>query len=128
MLVIGLDPLLIDFSEEGYSVHPGLNAEAVRAALDREEATLNALGFDAHLCMIDFGMTAAWVLRTYLEQQSFDCVLIGAGIRLNAGNTALFETVINIVHTHAPQAKLCFNTKATDTAEAVQRLVVATNS
>ncbi len=78
--------------------------------------------------MVDFGTAAARVVRAQLEQRPFDCVLIGAGIRLNAANTALFETVINIVHTHAPRAKLCFNTKATDTAEAVQRLFGGTNS
>lgn len=121
MLVIGLEPALIDFSEEDYSAHPGLNAEVVRAALGRSEASLLALGFDAHLCMIDFGETAAQVVKARLEQTRFACIVIGAGLRLNARNTALFEVVVNVVHEHAPQARLCFNTRATDTAEAVQR-------
>lgn len=121
VLVIGLDPLLIDFSEESYNAHPGLNAEVVRAALEHDKASLVALGFDARLCMIDFGETAERVIKEKLQQGRFDCVVIGAGLRLNARNTALFETVINIVHERAPGAKLCFNTRATDTAEAVQR-------
>ncbi len=33
----------------------------------------------------------------------------------------LFEKLVNVVHEHAPQAKLCFNTKPSDTAEAVRR-------
>jgi hypothetical protein len=41
--------------------------------------------------------------------------------RMVAGNTVLFEKLVNIVHDHAPHARLCFNTKPTDTAEAVQR-------
>src|SRR3974377_2398908 len=33
----------------------------------------------------------------------------------------LFEKLINVVHKHAPQAKLCFNTLPSDTAAAVKR-------
>ena len=35
----------------------------------------------------------------------------------------LFEKLINVVHEHAPRAKLCFNTNPGDTAEAVRRWV-----
>ena len=79
VLVIGLEPSLIDFSEEGYRAHPGLNAEVARAGLERGKASLAALGFDASLCMIDFGETAAQVVGARLEQARFDCVVIGAG-------------------------------------------------
>ena len=58
VLVIELEPTLIDFSEQEYSVHPGLNAETLRAALTADQRTLGEAGFDAHLCMIDFGETA----------------------------------------------------------------------
>jgi hypothetical protein len=47
--------------------------------------------------------------------------MIGAGIRTIPSNFILFEKLINVVHEHAPQAKLCFNTKPSDTADAVQR-------
>jgi len=33
----------------------------------------------------------------------------------------LFEKLINVVHEHAPQAKLSFNQLPADVAEAVQR-------
>lgn len=33
----------------------------------------------------------------------------------------LFEKLLNLVHAQAPGAKICFNTKPTDTPEAVQR-------
>ena len=35
--------------------------------------------------------------------------------------TAVFERLVNAVHRAAPQARICFNTKPTDTAQAVQR-------
>jgi hypothetical protein len=64
---------------------------------------------------------APCVVRDNLKQKRFDCILIGAGVRAIAGNLILFEKLLNVVHAHAPQAKLCFNTKPTDTAEAVRR-------
>ena len=56
-----------------------------------------------------------------LGKKPFKCVLIGAGVRAVPSNLLLFETLINVVHEHAPQAKLCFNTLPSDTAAAVQR-------
>jgi len=73
------------------------------------------------MCLTDFGETAEAVVRDQLEQKRFDYIVIGAGIRTIAGNFLLFEKLINVVHAHAPQAKLCFNTGPTDTVEAVQR-------
>lgn len=125
VLVVGLDPALIDFSGPDYRVFPGMSAEKVLAGLEADQERLNGLGYDAQVCLTDFGETAEAVLLERLEQQRFDCVLIGAGVRLVAANTALFEKLLNLVHEHAPQAKLCFNTNPNDTAEAVQRWVSA---
>jgi hypothetical protein len=47
--------------------------------------------------------------------------MIGAGVRANPSNLLLFEKLINVVHEHAPQAKICFNTVPSDTADAVKR-------
>jgi len=35
----------------------------------------------------------------------------------------LFEKLVNVVHEHAPHAKICFNTKPEDTAEGFLRWV-----
>ena len=120
VLVIGLQPTLIDFSSPDYSAS-GLNAAKVQAAIDADTAKLNSLGYDAHICLTDFGETAEAVVLSHLKQKRFDCVLIGAGVRTIGTNFFLFEKLLNIVHEHAPQAKLCFNTRPNDTADAVQR-------
>jgi len=119
--VIGLQPTLIDFSDPDYAAYPGMDAAKVLAGLKASEDSLNDRGYDVRMCLTDFGETAEAVVRDELVQKRFDCVLIGAGVRTIAGNFLLFEKLINVVHTHAPQARLCFNTKPTDTAEAVQR-------
>ena len=73
------------------------------------------------MCLTDFGETAEAVVRRQLQQERYDCVMIGAGVRTNPNNFILFEKLINVVHEHAPQARLCFNTLPSDTAAAVQR-------
>jgi hypothetical protein len=122
VLVIGLEPTLIDFSHPDYaSTGLGLDATKVLAGLKSSEDELSRLGYDVQMCYTDFGETAEVVVRSQLKQKLFDCVLIGAGIRTMPSKFLLFEKLVNVVHEHAPQAKLCFNTKPSDTAEAVRR-------
>ena len=61
------------------------------------------------------------VVQSQLKQKRFDCILIAAGIRTIPSNFMLFEKLINVVHEHAPQTKLCFNQLPSDIAEAVKR-------
>jgi hypothetical protein len=119
VLVVGLDPALIDFSQPGYA--PGMNATKVLAGIKSSEEELTRLGYSVQTCLTDFGDTAEAVLQSRLKQTRFNCVMIGAGVRVNPANFILFERLINVVHEHAPQAKLCFNQLPSDTAEAVKR-------
>ena len=121
VLVIGLDPTLIDFAQPGYA--PGMDATKVLAGLKSSENELAGLGYGVQMCLTDFGETAEAVVQSALELKRFDCILIGAGVRANPSNFLLFEKLINVVHEHAPQAKLCFNTMPSDTAAAVQRWI-----
>lgn len=118
VLVIGLEPDLVDFS-----TMPDMNADKVRSGLGADQARLAALGYEAELCLTDLGDTAADVVARKLSEKPFDCVVIGAGIRAIPAYFLLFEQLVNVVHRAAPQARICFNTKPSDTAEAVQRWV-----
>jgi hypothetical protein len=118
VLVIGLEPELVDFS-----AIPDMNAGRVRAGLEADQAKLAALGYEAELCLTDLGSTAEAMVAQKLSEKSFDCVVIGAGIRTIPAYFLLFEKLVNVVHQRAPAARLCFNTKPSDTAEAVQRWV-----
>lgn len=121
VLIVGLDPRLIDFSKPGYP--PGMDATKVLAGLKASEDELTGLGYGVQTCMHDFGETAEAVVQRQLEQKQFDCIMIGAGVRANPSNFLLFEKLINVVHEHAPHAKICFNTLPSDTAAAVKRWV-----
>ena len=119
VLVVGLDPTLIDFSKPGYP--PDMNTAKVLAGIKSSEDELTHLGYSVQTCLTDFGETAEAVVQNQLTEKQFDCVLIGAGVRTNPSNFILFEKLINVVHEYAPQAKLCFNKLPNDIAEAVQR-------
>jgi len=121
VLVIGVQPELMNFSDPDYAAYPGMDAAKVLAGLKASEDSLTECGYDVQMCLTDFGETAESVVRDLLEHKRFDCIVIGAGIRTIAGNFLLFEKLINVVHAHAPEAKLCFNTRPTDTTEAVER-------
>ena len=119
VLVVGLDPALIDFADPGYP--PGMNVAKVLAGMKSSEDELTRLGYGVQTCLTDFGETAETVVQNHLKQKRFDCVLIGAGVRTNPRNFILFEKLVNVVHEHAPQARLCFNQLPSDIAEAVKR-------
>jgi hypothetical protein len=118
VLVIGFEPTLLD-----YTTIPDLDAAKVMAGLKADETRLRNLGYDVELCLHDLGETAETVVRDRLRQKQFDCIVIGAGVRTIPKYFILFEKLINVVHEHAPRSKLCFNTKPSDTAEAVQRWI-----
>ncbi len=121
VLVVGLDPALIDFSKPGYP--PGMSAAKVLAGVKSSEEELTRLGYSVQTCMTDFGETAEAVVQSQLKQKRFDCVLIGAGVRTVPSNFMLFEKLVNVVHEHAPQSKLCFNQLPSDIGESVQRWI-----
>ena len=118
VLAIGIDPALVD-----YSAFPGLTAELVSHFIEAQFVKLRALGYDVESCLIDFGETAEAAARAALTSRPPDCVVIGAGLREPPERLLLFEKILNLVHTHAPQAVICFNTTPADTVEAVQRWV-----
>lgn len=119
VLMIGLDPKVVDYAHLAVK----LDEPTLCAGLVASEKQLRDLGYDARWLLIDRGETAEAVVSAALEENSFDCVLIGAGIRTVPPLFLLFEKLVNVIHARAPQAKLCFNTVPEDTAVSVQRWV-----
>ncbi|HWX62775.1 hypothetical protein [Bradyrhizobium sp.] len=118
VFAIGIDPALLDFSG-----HPQLTSELVRSYIDAELQRLREQGYDVTSCLIDLGETAEQVAAAALASGRFDCVVIGAGLRVPPERMLLFEKVLNLVHRLAPRASICFNTTPADTAEAVRRWI-----
>jgi hypothetical protein len=121
LLLLGLDPDIVDYSK---SPVPGLTAAKVRSAIGADRAKLEELGYSVKILYVDEGKTAETLLADTLAAGGYDCIMIGAGLRIVPPYFLLFEKLINVIHQHAPAStKLCFNTGPTDAAEAVQRWV-----
>jgi len=120
VIAIGIDPAFSDFS-----AFPDLTPELVRTYIDAQIEQLRTSGLDAVSCLTDLGDTAESIVENALKSRSFDCVVIGAGLREPKPRLLLFEKIINLVHDLAPDAKICFNTNPSDTLEAVHRWVTS---
>jgi hypothetical protein len=116
VVIVGWNPDVVD-----YTKWPGLTPEKLRTALEGDRDKLNSIGYEADLLYIDNADTAYDVVANALKHKSYDCVLIGAGVRIVPEHFIVFERLVNAVHHNAPQASICFNTNPSDTAEAVQR-------
>jgi len=119
VLAIGIDPSFVD-----YMAMPQFTPEMFRNYIDAQLERMRAAGFDVTSCLIDLGETAEAVTSKALRSDQFDCVLIGAGLRQPGERLLLFEKIINLVHQHAPSARICFNSNPADSLEAVQRWIM----
>ena len=118
---IGLDPDVIDCSSTDFAQFPGLYREKLRAANDENVAALRAAGYQVDNCLIDFGEAGADKARQWLAAKHYDAVLIGAGVRLVASNTLLFESIVNAAHTTQPGCRFVFNRAAVATPDDIRR-------
>jgi hypothetical protein len=118
VLAIGIDPGFADLA-----AFPQFTPELVRSYIDAQIERLRELGFEVDSCLIDLGETAEAVATMAIKSRHFNCVVVGAGLRQPAQHLLLFEKIVNLVHSLAPDAKICFNNTPADTAEAVQRWI-----
>ena len=120
VLIIGFDPQVLDFSSPELAP-VNLTAEKVQAGTAAELERLRGQGYEPDGCFVDLGETAETVVASRLRAKEYGCVIIGAGVRANPRYFLLFEKLLNVVHELAPKARIGFNTKPTDTVEAVRR-------
>ncbi|WP_327151933.1 hypothetical protein [Nocardia sp. NBC_01329] len=119
VLSIGLHPGAID-----YSRYPSLDEATLTARIAAGEAALREAGFDIVSCQVPADPDAAeTALRRCASDGSFRVAMIGAGVRMAAEHTLLFERLVNVVTDIAPGIRLCFNTSPENTIEALRRWV-----
>ena len=121
VLFIGQNPETVDFSDP--ALPPGFNAEKINAGIAVAIAKFHERGWRGDTCMIMPDETAGPLIEKQLSSATYDCVVIGAGLRIPPKSLALFERVVNAVHKAAPHAAIAFNTRPEDTAEAAARLI-----
>lgn len=121
VLLIGIDSKLID---PNLSTATGWDANRVRAAAQDANKRLVELGYELQSCLLDPRGTDESLVSDTLSREKFDCIMVGAGVRVLSQNTILFEKIMNTIHQKAPpSSKICFNTNPADTVEAILRWV-----
>lgn len=108
ILLVGYDPKAVDFSDP--ALPPGMTAEKIHAGIEVALKEFAARGWEADVGFIQPDETAGPTVERLLASTSYDCVVIGAGVRLPPRRLAFFEAVINAVHKAAPGATIAFNT------------------
>lgn len=119
VLFVGQAPETVDYTDP--AIPPGLNAEKINAGIAVAASKIAERGWQGDLCMVAPDDTAGPALEKQLASAAYDCVVIGAGLRLPPKNLLLFETMINAVRKAAPNAAIAFNTRPEDSAEAAAR-------
>ena len=121
VVLIGLDPATVDFSDP--ALPPGMTAEKIHAGVQHVLADFAARGWHGQNCFIKPDETAVPTVERCLADHAYDCVVIGAGLRLPPSRLVLFEAVVNAIRPAAPQAAIAFNTRPEDSGAAAARWV-----
>jgi hypothetical protein len=119
VLFVGQHPETVDFTDP--ALPPGVTAEKIHAGVALALKQMAERGWHADLCLIQPDETAGPEVERRLTGRAYDCVVIGAGIRLPPHSLAMFEAVINTVHRGAPGTAIAFNTRPEDSADAAAR-------
>ena len=95
ILLVGLDPDTVDYSDP--ALPPGMNADKVRAGIAVAVKQFTERGWESDVGYILGDGTAGLAVERQLRSTNYDCVVIGAGVRLAPRSLPLFEVVINAV-------------------------------
>ena len=119
ILLVAFDPETVDFSDP--TLPAGLTAEKIQAGLQLALQQLRNRGWEAETCFVQPDATAGPAVAGQLGAAAYDCVLIGASVRLPPRRLAIFEAVVNAVRKAAPGAAIALNARWEASAEAVDR-------
>lgn len=121
VLQTGLHPERVDFDAPEFKRFEGLTEEKLRQANDDNVALLREAGFEVVNILIRNGDMPEDVVRKAAEHGPYDALLIGAGVRLVADNTLLFEGLVNLLHAAYPAARFVFNKAAVASPDDIGR-------
>ncbi|MFN8846514.1 MAG: hypothetical protein ACK5V3_02035 [Bdellovibrionales bacterium] len=116
VIMIGWHPSVVD-----YSKFPGLTEDKLSSALIADKNKLIEQGYDASWVYLYKSDSAVEDLSKLLKENTYDVIMIGAGVRKVDEHFLLFEKLINVIHELAPKSKIAFNTGPTDSDSAIKR-------
>jgi hypothetical protein len=98
-----------------------MSAEKISAGIALALKQMTDRGWENDVCYIRPDGTAEQTVERHLASAKYDCVVVGAGVRLPPQSLADFEAIINAVHKTARTAAIAFNTRPEDSADAAAR-------
>jgi hypothetical protein len=114
VLVIGLDP---------YRVPGPWDPTPVADAIAVGMARFAGAGVGVEICL--FGLDGSddieAVVTEALDRRRWEVVVVGGGVRKSEDRLDLFERILNLVHRHASDAAIAFNSTPGDTYDAAAR-------
>lgn len=123
VLLLGYDPETVDFSDP--ALPPGMSVDKVHAGIAVALKQFAERGWEGDIGFIRPDESVGPTVERLLTSKSYDCVVVGAGVRLPPRRLGDFEAVINAVHKAAPRAAIAFNTRPDDSADAAGRWLTA---
>ena len=117
VLSLGLHPSAADLSR-----YPEITQEMLMTRIAAGEAALREAGFDIVPCQVPADLDQAEkMVRECIAARPVQVVMIGAGLRMAAEHTLLFERVVNLLNQLVPGIVFCFNTSPETTIDALRR-------
>ena len=118
-LVIGYAPDAVDFTDP--LMPPGLDAARVAEGIKRDVQPMHDRGWEAeHLPIRSDGSLRDDILDR-LADKTFDCIVIGAGVRKTTKHVPDFEQVIDAVRHGAPRTPIAFNASPDSSGDTAAR-------
>ena len=119
VLVIGYAPDAVDFADP--AIPPGLTEAVVAEGIRRDVRLMRDRGWEAEHLPIRADGSVRHDILNRLAREAYDCIVIGAGVRMTTKHIAGFEQVVDAVRQGAPRTPIAFNSSPDDSSEAAAR-------
>ena len=119
VLVIGYAPAAVDFTDP--AIPPGLDEATVGRGIQADLQKMHDRGWEAEHLPILANDQLRQVIVDRLRADRYDCIVIGAGVRMTTKHVSEFETVVNAVREGAPNTPIAFNASPDSSDEAAAR-------
>jgi hypothetical protein len=119
ILVIGYAPDSVDFEDP--AIPPGLDATRVAKGIKHDLELMRDRGWEAEHLPIRLDGSLERDISDRLSARNYDCIVVGAGVRMTTRHVAEFEQVIDTIRTCAPMTPIAFNASPDSSGEAAAR-------
>ena len=119
VLVIGYAPDAVDFTDP--AIPPGLTEALVAEGIKKDVQLMQDRGWEAEHLPIRADGSLRHDILNRLAREAYDCIVIGAGVRMTTKHVSDFEQVIDAVRQGASRIPIAFNSSPDSSGEAAAR-------